>query len=70
MSLIMLTAAPEVRDMVPPEVVAGQWLELPSVPAKVVAGELEARPTGKVARREDMMSAPVFEYRHRTAWES
>lgn len=69
MSFVMLTAAPDVRDLCPADVVEGKWLEVPSVPIKIVAGELEARATGKVARREDLMSAPVFEYRRREAWE-
>lgn len=66
----MVIAAPDVRDMCPPEAIEGKWIEVDFVPEKLVIGALEARPTGKVARRADLMSAPVFEVRRPRDWRS
>lgn len=68
MSLIVLMAAPNVRELCSEEYIEGKWVDVPSIPEKIEAGALLAKPTGKYARREDLMSAPIFEFRNASDW--
>jgi hypothetical protein len=66
--VIVLVASPEVRTLCPPEFIEGQWREIPDDAEEIVMGilgqdDVVARPNGKMQRRDDGVTAPVWEIR-------